>query len=75
MLSANQVAKLSLMFCPIWFLANYTFNASLTLTSVSSNTIIGTTSSFFTLLFGHLGGVEKITIKKIGAVVLTYVGC
>jgi len=69
-----QVAKLSLMFCPIWFVANYTFNWSLAVTSVSSSTVISTSSSFFALIFAHIGGVDKITIKKLGAVMLTIGG-
>lgn len=38
-LTLYQVIKLSAIFCPIWFVANYTYNLGLALTSVSSNTI------------------------------------
>jgi solute carrier family 35 protein F5 len=53
------------MFCPLWFAANYTFNASLLLTSVSSNTIISATSSFWTLLFGTIFCVEEFAWGKL----------
>jgi solute carrier family 35 protein F5 len=39
-----QIARTSLIFCPIWFAANYSYNKSLSLTSVSSNTILSSTS-------------------------------
>lgn len=48
----DQVMNISIIFCPIWFLANYCFNEALSLTSVSSNTILSSTSSLFTLLIG-----------------------
>ncbi|OMJ74024.1 hypothetical protein SteCoe_27141 [Stentor coeruleus] len=41
----------ALKFCPLWFFANYFFNVSLNLTSISSNTILSSTSGIFTLLF------------------------
>ncbi len=40
-----QIARTSLIFCPVWFAANYSYNKSLSLTSVSSNTILSSTSS------------------------------
>jgi hypothetical protein len=44
--------RLACVFCPLWFAANYTFNASLSLTSVASNTVLSTTSGLFTFLLG-----------------------
>lgn len=46
----SRVAKVSLMICPFWFLAQLTFNLSLKYTSVTSNTILSTSSSLFTFL-------------------------
>jgi solute carrier family 35 protein F5 len=40
-----QIARTSLIFCQVWFAANYSYNKSLSLTSVSSNTILSSTSS------------------------------
>ena len=39
-------------FFGLWFIANYIYNLSLNATSVSSNTILSATSSFFALVFG-----------------------
>eukprot|EP01127_Copromyxa_protea_P000041 TRINITY_DN10036_c0_g1_i2.p1 TRINITY_DN10036_c0_g1~~TRINITY_DN10036_c0_g1_i2.p1 ORF type:complete len:367 (-),score=58.49 TRINITY_DN10036_c0_g1_i2:23-1123(-) len=64
----RETALISAVFCPIWFLANYTFNLSLSLTSVSSNTIISTTSSFFSLVLGALVGIEQLSFVKVLAI-------
>jgi solute carrier family 35 protein F5 len=64
----QQTAKISLMFCPLWFIANSTFNASLLYTSVSSSSILSATSSFFTLLFGVIFGAEQFSFGKLAAV-------
>ena len=57
----RYTAKLALAFSPIWFAANYTFNLSLGLTSVSSNTIISNSSPFFAREFwwGSLPGAHS----------------
>jgi hypothetical protein len=48
-LTVKETARYSLIFGAIWFAQNYTFNASLSMTSVSSNTILSSTSSLFTM--------------------------
>ena len=63
-----KVAFLSLQFCFLWFLANYSTNAALVYTSVSSSTILNSTSGFFTLIIGALVAVETITFSKLVAV-------
>lgn len=73
-MSVKQVALLALQFLPIWFFANVTFNWSLRGTSVTSNSIISTTSSFWTLLFCHLFKVERFTILRSLALVVTMAG-
>lgn len=40
-----EVARTALIFCPIWFAANYSFNKAVSMTSVSSNTVLSSTSS------------------------------
>lgn len=70
----RRVALLALQFLPIWFIANITFNWSLKGTSVTSNSIISTTSSFWTLLFCHLFKVERFTILRTIALVVTLGG-
>ncbi|XP_016432713.1 thiamine-repressible mitochondrial transport protein THI74 [Nicotiana tabacum] len=46
----SRVAKVSLLICPFWFLAQLTFNLSLKYTTVTSNTILSSSSSLFTFL-------------------------
>lgn len=69
-LSLPETIKLSAQFCILWFLANFATNASLAYTSVASQTILSSTSSFFTLFVGALCNVESINkLKLIGAVI------
>ncbi len=73
-LSLAQTAKLSLEFCPLWFLASYFLLACLEHTTVASSTILTSTASGFTLVVGVLLGVEKFTIRKLASVLLSLVG-
>lgn len=66
--------KLALQFIILWFSANLVTNASLSYTSVASQTILSTTSSFFTLLIGYLYSIEKINQNKILGIVLSFTG-
>lgn len=69
-LSLYETIKLSAEFCILWFSANFVTNASLSYTSVASQTILSSTSSFFTLFVGALCRVEKISkVKVIGSMV------
>ena len=43
--------RIALVVCPLWFVANFTYNVSLAMTSITSNTIISTTSSLWTFIF------------------------
>eukprot|EP01119_Soliformovum_irregulare_P020317 TRINITY_DN6553_c0_g1_i2.p1 TRINITY_DN6553_c0_g1~~TRINITY_DN6553_c0_g1_i2.p1 ORF type:complete len:263 (+),score=63.36 TRINITY_DN6553_c0_g1_i2:350-1138(+) len=74
MLSIKEVVKLSAMFCPLWFFANYFFNLSLSMTSVSSNTILSTTSGLFTLILGTILRIDKFSILKLLAVLVSFGG-
>jgi len=79
MLSPREVAKLSALFAPWWFSANLAFNASLcvacgTGTSVASNTVLSSTSLFFTLMFSVVVLSEPATILKFLCVALSFVG-
>lgn len=51
-LSPRETARLAAVLCPLWFALNYTFNWSLSRTSVASNTILSSTSSLWTLALG-----------------------
>lgn len=68
--SRARVAKVSLLICPFWFLAQLTFNLSLKYTTVTSNTIISSTSSLFTFLVSVAFLGEKFTWVKLVSVLL-----
>ncbi|RWR96580.1 solute carrier family 35 member F5-like protein isoform X1 [Cinnamomum micranthum f. kanehirae] len=70
----SRVAKVSLMICPFWFLAQLTFNLSLKYTSVTSNTILSSSSSLFTFLASLVVLGEKFTCLKLVSVLLCMVG-
>lgn len=69
-----EIAKLASQFSILWYLANFCSNASLSYTSVGSSTLLTSTSSFFTLIVGSFFGVEKVSIKKIGALAVSILG-
>jgi solute carrier family 35, member F5 len=73
-LTVRETAHLSLEFCLLWFVANYLVAACLTYTSVASSTILTSTSSIWTLLFGALVRVEKFSIRKLIGVLASLAG-
>jgi len=60
----RETFYLSLRFALLWFAANYMNSACLHFTTVASVTILSSTSSIFTLIFGALVGVEAFTWRK-----------
>lgn len=68
--SRTSVAKVSLLICPFWFLAQLTFNLSLKYTTVTSNTILSTSSSLFTFLLSLAFLGEKFSWVKLIGVLL-----
>lgn len=60
--------------CPLWFLANVTFNYSLAYTSVSSNTIISNTSSLFTFVLGLCIGIDNFSFLRLTAICCSIAG-
>lgn len=60
-----EVMRISIVFCPIWFVANWAYNESLVLTTVSSATILASSSPLFTLLFTSLLGVRAPAVSEI----------
>lgn len=64
-LTMRETFLLSLKFALLWFIANYFNSACLHFTTVASVTILSSTSSVFTLLFGSLVGVERFTLRKL----------
>ncbi|CDY34916.1 BnaA01g32470D [Brassica napus] len=69
-----RVAKVSLLICPFWFLAQLTFNLSLKYTTVTSNTILSSASSLFTFLVSLLFLGERFTWLKLFSVLLCMSG-
>ncbi|KAI3712732.1 hypothetical protein L1987_71297 [Smallanthus sonchifolius] len=57
----TRLAKVSLLICPFWFLAQLSFNLSLKYTTVTSNTILSSSSSLFTFLVSLVFLGEKFT--------------
>ncbi|CCF57542.1 hypothetical protein KAFR_0C05510 [Kazachstania africana CBS 2517] len=73
-LSLKETIRLSAQFCILWFLANLATNASLAYTSVASQTILSSTSSFFTLFIGALCQVETLNHSKIVGSIISFGG-
>ncbi|WVZ07400.1 hypothetical protein V8G54_020746 [Vigna mungo] len=72
--SRYRVAKVSLLICPFWFLAQLTFNLSLKYTTVTSNTILSSASSLFTFLVSLAFLGERFTWLKLFSVLLCMAG-
>jgi len=73
-LTVAETAKLSLEFCLLWFIANYFMGACLKYTSVASSTILTSTSSIWTLVFGALVRVERFSLRKLLGVLASLAG-
>ena len=73
-LTLRETLRLSLQFTFVWFLANYTLNAGLGLTSVASGTTLSSASGFFTLALGSVFAVETFTWTKLVAVGVSFAG-
>lgn len=58
----------------VWFAAQYTFVISLAETSVTSNTILSSSSSMFTLMASALVLGEKVTLTKLLSVAAVMAG-
>ena len=73
-LTRRQTMRLSAEFCVLWFAANYLNSYCLAFTSVASATILSSTSAMFTLLLGSALGVERMSVLKVGSVLLSLLG-
>ena len=70
----NHLFRAAVHVAPLWFLAQLTFNASLSATSVTSNTILSSTSALFTFLFSVIMLSERFTYFKLGCIVALMLG-
>lgn len=73
-LTFTETLRLSMEFCLLWTLANYFVSACLQYTTVASSTILTSTSSVFTLIFGVLVRVEVFTLRKAIGIVASLAG-
>lgn len=73
----HKTARTALLFCILWFIANYTFQLALDPSEAALVTLLSTTSSIFTLVlaasFPSSQG-DRFTISKLIAVSLTICG-
>jgi solute carrier family 35, member F5 len=70
----RAAAKAAALVCPLWFLAQSTYNASLGGTSVSSSTVLSTTSCVWTFALSVLFLREGFDWRRLGGVALTLGG-
>ncbi|PVU98462.1 hypothetical protein BB559_001548 [Furculomyces boomerangus] len=73
-LTDYETVVVGLKFSMLWYFASAFQNSSLGFTSVTSSTILSSTSGMFTLFFGGITGVEKVTTKKIVSIVVSFIG-
>ncbi|GAB5366711.1 hypothetical protein AAMO2058_001167000 [Amorphochlora amoebiformis] len=59
-----EIAIISLIICPMWFLANWTYNLSLAMTSVTSSTVISNTSTLWTFILSLFILGERFRLLK-----------
>lgn len=70
----KEIAKTAAPFCIFWFGANYLFNLSLGMTTISSNTILSSTSGVITLVLAVIFLKETPDILKFLAAMLAFGG-
>ncbi|KAI9164317.1 hypothetical protein H9P43_008146 [Blastocladiella emersonii ATCC 22665] len=73
-LTTKETAMVAFQFCWLWFIANYTSNVGLGLTTVASSTILASMSGPFTLILATLVGADTFTVSKFLAVALSIGG-
>lgn len=59
---------------PVWFISNYTYNASLKYTTITSSTVLASTGSLFTFLFAVLLKDEHFNMYKFLGIALGMAG-
>ncbi|XP_072033708.1 solute carrier family 35 member F5-like [Amphiura filiformis] len=72
-----QVAKISFMFCIVWFLANFSYQEALDETQMTIVNILSSTSGLFTLVLAALfpsSSGDKFTFTKLVAVLFSVGG-
>jgi len=72
--SHEQHVRVAIKIAPVWFIANWAYNASLAYTSITSSTVLASTGSLFTFFFAVLCGDESFTCFKLLGVLLGVTG-
>lgn len=70
----REIFRISAIVSPLWFVANFTYNQSLNMTSITSSTIVSSTSTVFTFLLSVWALKEPFVWLKLGGVVLCMAG-
>lgn len=73
-LTLKETAFIGFFAYLLYFWSNYLTTMSFGLTSAGSASILASTCGFFTLLFGRIAGVEKLTFMRIVAVIISIGG-
>jgi len=74
LLSHYQHVQIAWKIAPLWFFSNWTYNASLEFTSITSSTVLASTGSLFTLVFALLTGDEQFACTSLLGVLLGVLG-
>jgi solute carrier family 35 protein F5 len=74
LLSHREHFNIALKIAPVWFISNFTYNASLKYTSITSSTVLASTGSLFTFMFAVASKDEKFTLIKFLGVLLGVFG-
>ena len=72
-LTLIETSRIALIFFILYFLSNCLLNFSLGSGDLASVSNLASTSGFFTLILGYLGGVERLSSLRLGAVGLSLV--
>ena len=70
----RQTVRAGLVVTPVWFAANFTYNMSMSLTSITASTVISSSSAAFTLLLSVVWLGEQLTPLKIAGVAMCTFG-
>jgi solute carrier family 35 protein F5 len=73
-LRSNALFGAALHVAPLWFSAQLLFNASLSMTSVTSNTILSSSAALFTFLFSVILLSERFTYFKLACIFALMLG-
>eukprot|EP00891_Asterochloris_glomerata_P007550 jgi/Astpho2/7550/Aster-02456 len=74
MFADRRIMKAAAVVAPLWFMAQFTFNTSLSRTTVSSNTILASTASLVTYIMSCLLLGEAFLVVKLASILVCMAG-